>query len=593
MTMLITKFHKLIRSKVLWIGFSTLVIISFVFWGTYDTGPSRAEAFSPGNLFGKPVDIDDFQRARLNTYVAVTLMLGQALPWTNELNEQLDIAAWNRLVTLDKARRLGITADNNEVNQAVMLNPMFQQEGRFDRRFYDGFAQQFLNPMGISKRAFEEHVREEIIMNKLRRLNEKLVLVTPEEINRTFHAFSDTFTVEYALITPDLVAAQVDLTEDDARAFFDKDPSLFEVPDRVRVELIAFSADDFLADLEITDEAIEEFYDFNLDRFEIEVAETPEAGEAEADDPSTDLASSDPDSPFTLTDEFTFTPATVTYQPLEDVRADIEAELRREAALAAAFENANTFVNTLAQRTPGQPRPLFAERAREIGKEPITLEPFARTERLPSDLDAAPGIHRAAFLLTDDYDYSYSDPIPGENGAYVISLLERIPRHIPDFDSVREEAFALAREAAVMDRLTEFSTIILDEARATIQQQDSIESLLLSYGLTVERLEPFTMSTADYEASYAEALIRSVLTHNRREIADLIPVENGMLLIHIIERQPADPGAIPGLRPQIINSVRRQNAGPLFQAYQDYLLEVAGFEPRIVERPALDDDDLM
>ena len=34
MTMMITKFHKLIQNKVMWVGFSFLVIISFVFWGT-------------------------------------------------------------------------------------------------------------------------------------------------------------------------------------------------------------------------------------------------------------------------------------------------------------------------------------------------------------------------------------------------------------------------------------------------------------------------------------------------------------------------------------------------------------------------------
>ena len=37
MAMLIGKFHKLIQSKLLWGVFSILIIISFVFWGTYSS----------------------------------------------------------------------------------------------------------------------------------------------------------------------------------------------------------------------------------------------------------------------------------------------------------------------------------------------------------------------------------------------------------------------------------------------------------------------------------------------------------------------------------------------------------------------------
>ena len=57
MAMLIQKFHRLIQSKLLWIVFLSLVVISFVFWGAYSPrrGERDREEIEAGELYGEAV----------------------------------------------------------------------------------------------------------------------------------------------------------------------------------------------------------------------------------------------------------------------------------------------------------------------------------------------------------------------------------------------------------------------------------------------------------------------------------------------------------------------------------------------------------
>jgi hypothetical protein len=62
--MFITHFNKLIRNKILWSIFATIVVMSFVLWTT-QTGGSRAaqQVNRIGKLDGKAVPDQEFQSA--------------------------------------------------------------------------------------------------------------------------------------------------------------------------------------------------------------------------------------------------------------------------------------------------------------------------------------------------------------------------------------------------------------------------------------------------------------------------------------------------------------------------------------------------
>lgn len=551
MAMLITKFHRLIQNKLLWLFFLVVVVFSFVIWGTQMPTTEDRARNAAGTLGGEAISFEDFQQARFHTYLSIVLMSGRDINITPEMDRELHTMAWQRLASLREAEKLGIGTTDDEVVKAIQSLSFLQSNGQFNPQAYEGFYQQFLAPRRVSKKMFDNHIRQEIVLQKLRVITDRMLLVTPQEIQRTYNILTDTFAIEYVKLTPDLVAKDVEVSEEDVQAFYSKEPSAFTLAEKVRVKAAVFPVSDFTNDVEITDEEIREYYDFNLDKFAVAPAELEE-------------------------DTNSFSMASTTYKPLDEVKEEIRSTLMAIDARIAAEEKANAFVQQVSDRHP-EGRGVFDKVAAEMGVELIAPQPFTMAQQ-PSELEAGPELVRAAFNLSDDNDYYYSDPVRGSNYIYVLSLQERIPERIPDFEEVKDDVAQMAREFATYNALTEKAQEIRESAIAGLGAGLSFEESLKAFNLVSEKPEPFTINTVELDEDIAEDLVRPLLVLNANEVTELIQTDDGILLGYVKSRTPsADPGGIEAMRPQIMNMLRREFSRVAFQELQNQFLQQAGF----------------
>jgi hypothetical protein len=565
MAMLITKFHRLIQNRLIWLGFLIVVIFSFVIWGTQMPDKSERGPAAAGKLAGQEISIEQYQRARFNTYLSLVLMSGRAITITPEIEEQLHQMAWQRIAALEKAEALGITASNDDVVNAIRSFEFLQQNGAYSAQAYEQFAQQFLAQLRASKRDFEEHVRQEIVLNKLRVIMDRLLLVTPTEVTRTFDTLTDTFDIEYVQLLPSLVENEVTVSDDDVRALFDKEPEQFTLAEKVKVKAAVFPVADFREKAVITDDEIEEYYDFNLDKFAIKSAETNE-------NESTNL----------------FSTAT-TYRPIEEVREEIKSTLQDLQAVILAQARADEFVQELSHQRKGG-RAAFDKVAAEKGLEIILTDPFTMRAIPPELADAGIAVSRAAFNLTDDDDYYYSDAITGTNFIYVLGLVERQPERVPEFEEVKDDVARMAREFAAMNALSEKAEEIRESAVAGLSAGLSFSEVLAEYKLTSEKPAPFTMNTAELDEAIASDLIRHILVLNGGEVSKTIETDTGILIGFVKSRTPGVE-AIETLRPQIVSTLRRQTSPVTFQEMQSYLLKQGNFEDLMRRDATTTEDD--
>lgn len=564
MAMLITKFHRLIQNKLLWIGFLVVVVFSFVIWGTQMPDTAAQGPNAAGRLDGEDISFEKYQRARFNTYLSVVLMTGRAINITPEVEEQLHEMAWQRIATLREAERLGIRASNDEVVQAIRSFEFLQANGQFNQQAYDQFAQQFLAQFRATKREFEEHVRQEIVLQKVRAIVERTQLVTPMEVARTFNTLTDSFTVEYVRIPSSMVEADTGVSEDDARAYFNDDPARFTLPEKVAAKVAVFPLADVVAGSEITDAEIEEYYDFNLDDF------AQPAPAAENDDALPLLSTQ--------------------YKSIDDVREDIRAILKQRQSAAVAAEKAATFVQELSyQRSRGQG--AFDHLATEGEIKVITTSLFAMNE-LPAEIEeATPALVRAAFNLSDDDDYYYSDPITTSNFVYVLALAGREPSRVPEFEEVRPDAEAAAREFAIYNALTEKAREIQGSAVAGLSAGLVFSDILEEYKLTPVKLDPFTINSESIDPVIASSLIRPLLVLNAGEVTEPVEAEDAFLIAYVKERKPSATLSADTMRPQIINSLRQQASGAIFSEFQNHLLRQQDFQDLTRRNRGTGDDD--
>ena len=151
--MLIGKFHKLIQSRLLWGVFLVIIVFSFVIWGTPFLFRSKSdrEAGSEGKIGGKPVSRQEFRSAYTHIYASLAMGMGRKPDLSGAKAEAaLRQAAWRRVASLREAARLGFTASDEEVQQAIAREPYFQHEGRFSLEMYKNFVGQFLNDLGYN-----------------------------------------------------------------------------------------------------------------------------------------------------------------------------------------------------------------------------------------------------------------------------------------------------------------------------------------------------------------------------------------------------------------------------------------------------------
>ncbi len=570
MAMLISKFHRLIQSRLLWAAFLVIVVISFVFWGSTMPSASQAdlEKSAPGTLKGELVSPQDFQRAYRNSHLAIMMAMGREFNITTEIDFQLRKAAWYRLATLQVARELGLSASREEISNAIQSNPAFAAEnGQFQKNGYKAFVQQFLFPRGFSEKAFEEHVSEEIQLQKVRFLIGRSVLVSPADMRRTFSAVSDRFQIEHVVLGPELVKDQVKVTEKDAQAFFEKDPKFFEQPEKVKVKFVRFAVAPFIPKAKVDPEDIQAFYDQNMDRFlrpTNELAATTNALGTNA------LFASK-------------------YKPFEEVKQEIANGLLNDAARDLAADTAMSFLLKLTPSREGKAL-TFEQAAAEFKVLVEKAGPLAEYDRAEG-VDAGAAFSQAAFALTPDEDGYFSDVIRGKDYTYVVALEERVPRRIPAFAEIKKDALPMAEAQAISDALCNKAKEIRDAAVKALKAGQTFASALAPFQVKPITSGQFTASTGPTTNDYSSLLMRGVMPMNQGEVSELLPAPDAILLAYVAQRVPGDPTTYDSVKEQIEMSLRRQYARLVFDGWQEGLLRAEGTEARNLKAVADEDEE--
>lgn len=552
--MLISKFHKLIQSRLLWGAFLVIIVFSFVVWGTPFLFRSKAdrEAGAEGRIGGKIVSREEFRSAYAHVYAAIAMSMGRKPDLTGEKAEAaLRQAAWRRVAALREAARLGFTASEQEVQQAIAREPYFQQEGRFSLELYKNFVGRFLGELGYTESFFEQHMSQELLLNKLHRLTSQTLLVPPADVERVFSLLQDSFKLEYTELKRDLVEKDVKVSPDAIKAFFDKDPARYTIPPKVRVKYVFIDHRPFLADLKApSKDDIEDYYDEHSADFTVMVPASTNAT-------SNAVASASTNEAPTMVKKT---------KPLDEVKDEIVARIRRGMAMNKAEQRAAEFVGRIAPDR--QDKPLkFEDAAAAMKLEAHTTPPFAKDDPVPG-VAAGPSFNQTAFELNPNPDEYFSSGIRGEEGCYVIGLEEKIAERIPKMDEVLPRVTEDAREAAVHDALMARARDLVAEAK-----KSGFAAAAAKAGVKIASPAAFVMADGLKDDPNAQMLMRVAKDHNEGEFADPVEtMDDTLLVIRIAARKPADRGKLTSMHGMINDLLVREYENSFLSSYDESLL---------------------
>ncbi|MBO1080364.1 peptidylprolyl isomerase [Roseomonas haemaphysalidis] len=262
-----------------------LLVLSFAIWGIEDVVRNFGNGNAVATVNGDPIELPEAQLASRREIARIQRQLGSNFQVTPQIAEGVSRQAVENLVMervqRQEANRLGVAAPDAAVRDYVWSIPAFQgADGRFSRPLMEGF----LRGNGMTEGEFLVLLRSDLQRQQLagairagaagpdaltrpllawqqeRRLADLVVLplaeapepAAPDDAQlRRFHENNpDRFSSpEYRRVTvltlsPAIVAAEVQPSEDDLRAAYEARRAQFEVPEKRALEQAVMQSQD-------------------------------------------------------------------------------------------------------------------------------------------------------------------------------------------------------------------------------------------------------------------------------------------------------------------------------------------------------------
>ena len=221
---------------------------------------------------GEPVTTLDVQReARMMLRQqfprggAQTEML---LPYFSERAAQTLIS---RKALVAEAQRLGLRVTDDEARdelQQGMYAPTFFPGGKFvGQQQYENILQN----ADLSVSSFEQGLRDQILLDKLRNLVTGSALVTDDDVRKEFAKQNTKVKFDYAVIRKDDLLKQINPNEAELKAFYERNKASYNnsIPEKRKVRYVVLDSGKIEAGVSVSHEDLQAYYDQHRDDYRV------------------------------------------------------------------------------------------------------------------------------------------------------------------------------------------------------------------------------------------------------------------------------------------------------------------------------------
>jgi peptidyl-prolyl cis-trans isomerase D len=170
-----------------------------------------------------------------------------------------------------EARRMGLKATDDDLRQ-------FLQHGQLGQMLFPGGKfigqdayQDFVSHNGYTVPQFEELVKEDILINKLRNLIGSSASVTDAEVRQQFDKQNTKVKFEYAVIKRDDVLKTIKPTDAELKAFYDRNKKTYlnSIPEKRQLKYVIIDRAKMLDQTQVTQQDLTGYYDQHRDQYRV------------------------------------------------------------------------------------------------------------------------------------------------------------------------------------------------------------------------------------------------------------------------------------------------------------------------------------
>jgi peptidyl-prolyl cis-trans isomerase D len=242
-----------------------LIVIVFISWGGYSY--KDREAGRLAKVYEQYITYNEYRKVYDQLVENYRRQLGKAFSqdFIEKLklkDQALDLLINQHIVTR-AAGELGLTTTPQEIQNAILRYPVFQNQGKFDQVRYV----ELLRMNQLTPEMFEQQLSEELLQRKVEAFIKRQAAVGEEEVRADLEFNSTRIQLAYVMFDPKDYENKVKIETDQLEAFYREHANEYQDPEKRQFALVVLKLDHYLPSVKVTDEEIKRYYEDNPKKY--------------------------------------------------------------------------------------------------------------------------------------------------------------------------------------------------------------------------------------------------------------------------------------------------------------------------------------
>jgi len=496
------------RSQLKWVWvilifiFSVSLVLLYIPAGDL---PNVSVSTDVASIGGESISAREFQTAYR---ASVDRMRGQITPEMMRAfhfeRQILDNLITQHVMT-DEAKRLGLDVTPAEVEQKILENPVFRENGVFiGRARYEAI----LSQNNFSVEDFESAMTNEILRDKLRSFVTASVSVTDKDAEEEYKRRNEKAKIDYFVIDAAKLDNKVTVSEKDERDYYEKNKAKYTIPEKRKAKYVFFESLKLRAESKATDDELRQYYEQHKDEYTL-----PERAKAQ---------------------HILFKTQGKTPEEIEKIKEKARGVLER----AKKGEDFSSLAKQYSEDST-------AAAGGDLGD-------FGHGQMVPE-------FEKAAFSLGVG---AISDLVQTQFGIHIIKVNSKQERRERPFEEMKEAVRPIVETRKAEQKGSE----VAQQAAVDLVSNKDLDAVAKKYNAQVKETPLIEPGQAIPDLGNAAELDRRMFTMNKGEIGTAVQVDRGYVVPQVVDIVAAHPASFEEARDKVAVDVKAEKTKELAAA---------------------------